>query len=211
MLYPFNYGDRYRNDSVLSSPGLIFFERGDAVCVTEERLLRPENPLFLLYRILRKKARDYEKMVARSGILCYNQRYYKVKDDIAMKHLRKVFIYIILVYLKTKKKIACEYQTFSFNLQIEKESRMKKKCILSLGSNEEAEKNMQFMCQRLIEKFPGILLSKAVYTEPVDFFSEKHFLNRTAILETEMNVEQIKTYLKDIEKMFRFKELEAQK
>lgn len=117
-----------------------------------------------------------------------------------MKHLRKVFIYIILVYLKTKKKIACEYQTFSFNLQIEKESKMKKKCILSLGSNEEAEKNMQFMCQRLIEKFPGILLSKAVYTEPVDFFSEKHFLNRTAILETEMNVEQIKTYLKDIEK-----------
>lgn len=72
-------------------------------------------------------------------------------------------------------------------------------CILSLGSNEEREKNIRYMRTRLAEIFPDIVFSKAVYTDPVDCVSEKKFLNQTAIFRTGLNAEQIRNHLKNIE------------
>lgn len=83
--------------------------------------------------------------------------------------------------------------------------------ILSLGSNEEREKNMIYMRKRLAEIFPNIIFSNAIYTEPIECFSEKKFLNQTAVFQTELSTEQIRNHLKSIEKACGRTDIEKQK
>lgn len=71
--------------------------------------------------------------------------------------------------------------------------------ILCLGSNRDKEANMERATEILLARFPHIRLSVTVATEPVDSPTSDLFLNRVALLYSELSANSIVDILKEIE------------
>ena len=73
-------------------------------------------------------------------------------------------------------------------------------CILSLGSNTEAETKMAFAREALVTLFPDIHFSSVIETQAIGTTFHSPFLNQVACLRTSLSASAIKKQLKDIEK-----------
>lgn len=74
-------------------------------------------------------------------------------------------------------------------------------CIIGLGSNIQAEQNLQKAHALLIRAYPSITFSDVIQTAP---FGMKHnqapFLNQVARFDTEQDIDEVKTSLKIMER-----------
>lgn len=70
---------------------------------------------------------------------------------------------------------------------------------LSLGSNQEPDKNVPLMVQALLQLSPTIDLSRVVRTEPKGFDSTLIFFNQAAKIETALDAKALKEQLVKIE------------
>lgn len=75
---------------------------------------------------------------------------------------------------------------------------MLNKIILSLGSNQDQEKNMAEAVRILRNQFVSIAFSNSVYTEPIGLTGSAPFLNRVAVAYTSEQPDEIKHLLKRI-------------
>lgn len=80
-----------------------------------------------------------------------------------------------------------------------KEKGMRNKVLLSLGSNQDCERNIRCAGRLLDDYFEQIIYSEAVYTEPVETHLSEPFLNQVAIAFTGHSLQEITTVLKQIE------------
>ena len=76
---------------------------------------------------------------------------------------------------------------------------MLNKIILSLGSNQDQEKNMAEAVRILRNQFVSIAFSNSVYTEPIGLTGSAPFLNWVAVAYTSEQPDEIKHLLKRIE------------
>ena len=76
---------------------------------------------------------------------------------------------------------------------------MLNKIILSLGSNQDQEKNMAEAVRILRNQFVSIAFSNSVYTEPIGLTGSAPFLNWVAVAYTSEQLDEIKHLLKRIE------------
>lgn len=76
---------------------------------------------------------------------------------------------------------------------------MLNKIILSLGSNQDQEKNMADAVRILRNLFATITFSDSVYTEPIGLRGSAPFLNQVAVAYTSEQPDEIKHLLKRIE------------
>ena len=76
---------------------------------------------------------------------------------------------------------------------------MLNKIILSLGSNQDQEKNMAEAVRILRNQFVSIAFSNSVYTEPIGLTGSAPFLNQVAVAYTSEQPDGIKHLLKRIE------------
>ena len=76
---------------------------------------------------------------------------------------------------------------------------MLNKIILSLGSNQDQEKNMAEAVRILRNQFVSIAFSNSVYTEPIGLTGSAPFLNRVADAYTSEQPDEIKHLLKRTE------------
>jgi len=72
------------------------------------------------------------------------------------------------------------------------------KVYLDIGSNIDRRKNIQSCVNQLVNDFPGIVFSKA-YESPAFGFDGDPFINISAGLETDMDYDKLKQYLKKLE------------
>ena len=72
--------------------------------------------------------------------------------------------------------------------------------IIALGSNELPELHMEEATAELNNLFSSIRWSPAVYTEPIACLHPFPFLNRVAIAETSLDVEELHNMFKVLEK-----------
>lgn len=77
---------------------------------------------------------------------------------------------------------------------------MLNKVIISLGSNQEKEKNIEMANQLLDSHFDSIHFSEAVYTQPFHMENPALFLNQVAIAFTSENPDQIVDAFKQMER-----------
>lgn len=77
---------------------------------------------------------------------------------------------------------------------------MLNKVIISLGSNQEKEKNIEMANQLLDSHFDSIHFSEAVYTQPFHMENPALFLNQVAIAFTSENPDQIVDVFKQMER-----------
>ena len=77
---------------------------------------------------------------------------------------------------------------------------MKVHCTLCLGSNREAERNIEMAYKLLNNSLPNINWGKARWTKPVDFPNPALFLNQTAEFYTTKRMDEIKLLFKEIER-----------
>jgi len=90
---------------------------------------------------------------------------------------------------------------FTFAKRLEKMMLMEKiRCTLCLGSNTEAEKNVEKARAMLSSLLPDIQWEEARWTEPVDFPYPALFLNQMATFHTEKRRDELRQCLKDIER-----------
>lgn len=73
-------------------------------------------------------------------------------------------------------------------------------CTLCLGSNTDAEKNLEKARTMLTGLLPDIHWAEARWTEPVDFPHPALFLNQTAFFDTHMLCDELRQRFKDIER-----------
>lgn len=71
--------------------------------------------------------------------------------------------------------------------------------LLSLGSNQEPEKNVPLMVQALLQLSPSIDLSRVVRTKPVGFESQLTFFNLAARIQSIHDAQKLKQVLVQIE------------
>lgn len=74
-------------------------------------------------------------------------------------------------------------------------------CIICLGSNYEAEKNINTALDRLENEFDIIEWGEAIYTPAEGAAKESTYLNRGAKLYTDKSAEEIKWLFKSIERL----------
>lgn len=77
---------------------------------------------------------------------------------------------------------------------------MSNQVLLSLGSNQECERNIRYAVRLLSEYFERITYSSPVYTDPVGAGLPGPFLNQVAIAYTAATPAEIRTVLKQIER-----------
>lgn len=75
------------------------------------------------------------------------------------------------------------------------------RCTLCLGSNTEAERNVERAREMLTALLPGICWDEARWTEPVDFPNPALFLNQMAAFDTTMSREEVRMKFKEIERL----------
>lgn len=73
-------------------------------------------------------------------------------------------------------------------------------CTLCLGSNTEAESNVEKARKMLTTLLPGIRWEKAQWTEPVNFPYPALFLNQLAIFDTTKTCNELRQCFKNIER-----------
>ena len=78
--------------------------------------------------------------------------------------------------------------------------KTKHRCIICLGSNTESEYHMNWAEEILSDLFPEMRWGEIVETAPEGIETTTSYLNRAAVVETDMGFEDIKILFKDIEK-----------
>ena len=73
--------------------------------------------------------------------------------------------------------------------------------LLSLGTNTNREYNMMLCCLLLSDVYPNLAYSGTSITKPYGKRYKYDFLNRLAILSTNQSQEEVKSTLKNIEKL----------
>lgn len=72
--------------------------------------------------------------------------------------------------------------------------------ILGIGSNEQQQKHIQWAQDALSIRFPGVWFSSICRTKPIGFQKNgSFFLNRLAVIQTDLSITQLKSVLKQIE------------
>ena len=71
--------------------------------------------------------------------------------------------------------------------------------LLALGSNDDAEQNMENAKGMLHHLFRGVVFTSCIWTDPINIESNK-FLNCMAVAESTHNLKQLEMALKQIEK-----------
>jgi len=72
-------------------------------------------------------------------------------------------------------------------------------CIIGIGSNIEADKNIPEMLRLLAEKVEIIQVSELLQTKPIGIAGQTDFTNGAVLIRTEMNMETLALYLKKLE------------
>ena len=72
-------------------------------------------------------------------------------------------------------------------------------CIIGIGSNIEAEKNIPEMLRLLAEKVEIVQVSELVQTKPIGIIEQADYINGAVLIRTEMNLETLSLYLKMLE------------
>lgn len=72
-------------------------------------------------------------------------------------------------------------------------------CIIGIGSNIEADKNIPEMLRLLAEKVEIIQVSELLQTKPIGITGQADFTNGAVLIRTEMNLETLDLYLKKLE------------
>ena len=72
-------------------------------------------------------------------------------------------------------------------------------CIIGIGSNIEADKNISEMLRLLAEKVEVIQVSELVQTKPIGIIEQPDYINGAVLVRTEMNLEVLAKYLKKLE------------
>ena len=74
-------------------------------------------------------------------------------------------------------------------------------CIIGLGSNIQAEQNLQKAHALLIRAYPSIVFSDVIQTTPIGMkYNQAPFLNQVARFDTEQDIDEVKTSLKIMER-----------
>lgn len=76
---------------------------------------------------------------------------------------------------------------------------MKKGYFLGIGSNINPEQNLAKAIKKLLELSPELNIGRAIITEPENMQSQSLFLNSVAEIETELDAQQLKQALNQIE------------
>jgi 2-amino-4-hydroxy-6-hydroxymethyldihydropteridine diphosphokinase len=72
-------------------------------------------------------------------------------------------------------------------------------CIIGIGSNIDADKNIPEMLRLLGEKVEIIQVSKMVRTKPIGIAEQADYTNGAVRIKTEMNLDALSLYLKALE------------
>jgi 2-amino-4-hydroxy-6-hydroxymethyldihydropteridine diphosphokinase len=72
-------------------------------------------------------------------------------------------------------------------------------CIIGIGSNVEADKNIPEILRLLAEKVEVIQVSEMVQTKPIGIIEQADYINGAVLIRTEMNIEALTLYLKELE------------
>jgi 2-amino-4-hydroxy-6-hydroxymethyldihydropteridine diphosphokinase len=72
-------------------------------------------------------------------------------------------------------------------------------CIIGIGSNIEAEKNIAEMLRLLAADVEIIQLSKLIQTKPIGITEQPDFTNGAVSIKTDMELEDLSKYLKNLE------------
>lgn len=72
-------------------------------------------------------------------------------------------------------------------------------CIIGIGSNMEAEKNIQEMLKLLSSDVEIVNISKFIRTKPIGITDQADFTNGAVHIRTIMNLETLSLYLKNLE------------
>jgi 2-amino-4-hydroxy-6-hydroxymethyldihydropteridine diphosphokinase len=72
--------------------------------------------------------------------------------------------------------------------------------IIGLGSNIEADQNIAQAKSLLNEQFKGLKESQFIQTKPIGYLAQDDFLNGAVLVETPLNLEQVKGILQEMEK-----------
>lgn len=72
-------------------------------------------------------------------------------------------------------------------------------CIIGIGSNIEAEKNIKIMFELLKKKVKVIKISSLIQTKPIGITNQPDFTNGAVKIQTPLSAETLKLLLQDIE------------
>jgi 2-amino-4-hydroxy-6-hydroxymethyldihydropteridine diphosphokinase len=72
-------------------------------------------------------------------------------------------------------------------------------CIIGIGSNIDAERNITEMLKRLSAKFEIVKISKFMQTKPIGITDQADFTNGAVQIRTEMSLDSLSLYLKNLE------------
>jgi len=72
-------------------------------------------------------------------------------------------------------------------------------CIIGIGSNIEAEKNIPEMLRFLADKVEIVRVSQMVQTKPIGIAEQADYTNGAVLIRTEMTLEALSLYLKKLE------------
>lgn len=72
-------------------------------------------------------------------------------------------------------------------------------CIIGIGSNIEADKNIQEMLRLLAEKVEIVQVSELVQTQPIGIIEQADYINGAVLIRTEMNLKALSLSLKKLE------------
>jgi 2-amino-4-hydroxy-6-hydroxymethyldihydropteridine diphosphokinase len=74
-------------------------------------------------------------------------------------------------------------------------------CLVCIGTNYERERNLSFACNELLLRLDGIRFAPTEETAPIGMkMRSENFLNRVAMVETELPCEELRAMLKQIER-----------
>ena len=73
------------------------------------------------------------------------------------------------------------------------------KVVIGVGSNIEPSKNINEAQNAIANQFKLIKTSSVIETEPIGCLDQDNFLNCAFLIETDMDYETLKTWLKDLE------------
>jgi 2-amino-4-hydroxy-6-hydroxymethyldihydropteridine diphosphokinase len=72
-------------------------------------------------------------------------------------------------------------------------------CIIGIGSNIDADRNIPEMFRHLAEKVEIVQVSQMVQTKPIGLAGQADYTNGAVLIRTDMNLEELTLYLKKLE------------
>jgi 2-amino-4-hydroxy-6-hydroxymethyldihydropteridine diphosphokinase len=72
-------------------------------------------------------------------------------------------------------------------------------CIIGIGSNIEADKNIPMMLRLLADKVEIVLVSQMIQTRAIGIAEQPDYTNGAVLIRTVMNLETLSLYLKNLE------------